>query len=325
MANIRQHERGERGRGRGRGDRRSSDHDRRQLRYSQSPPPRRRESPERPSHRDPPQRSRVTDTYIPSEHRGRHGDQRRRSPNRKLSASGSRTRSPSPARRRRYSPNRSSPPVRRKSHGRGKETFDRGDDHAKTLPPLETSRSRSPRRNHKERMRSNIYSPSPNRGSGHRHQRHGNTSSSMSRSSSRSPSRQRKRLDNARRSPSYVTDDEKKVEYRTDYRKGRRSHDDWRRNPRRSRSSVHTRQPAPGELSHSISPDRRRDRKRHRSIERYAPAARRRRNTSSVSSPVDKRRKTTDSIEEEKSTQGVSSDERPAILVRGHDEVGNGA
>ncbi|KAL8850701.1 MAG: hypothetical protein Q9221_004349 [Calogaya cf. arnoldii] len=47
------------------------------------------------------------------------------------------------------------------------------------------------------------------------------------------------------------------------------------------------------------SSPRQRERKRRRSIERYAPAARRRRNTSSDSSPIEKRHKTADSSDEE--------------------------
>ena len=50
-------------------------------------------------------------------------------------------------------------------------------------------------------------------------------------------------------------------------------------------------------------PARRKDRKRHRSIQRYAPAGRRRRNSSSVSSPVEKRRKTADSSGDEGNRQ----------------------
>lgn len=61
--------------------------------------------------------------------------------------------------------------------------------------------------------------------------------------------------------------------------------------------------PAVAASSRTPSPDRRRDRKRHRSIQRYAPAARRRRNTSSVSSPIDKRRKMADSSGDEGNRQ----------------------
>ncbi|MCJ1468250.1 Serine/arginine repetitive matrix protein 1 [Pseudocyphellaria aurata] len=82
---------------------------------------------------------------------------------------------------------------------------------------------------------------------------------------------------------------------RVDYRKDRRHQNERRYSRSRSRSEVRSTRPAIVPVSRSPSPDRRRDRKRHRSIQRYAPAGRRRRNTSSVSSPIEKRRRTADS------------------------------
>ncbi|MCJ1262634.1 Serine/arginine repetitive matrix protein 1 [Lobaria immixta] len=82
---------------------------------------------------------------------------------------------------------------------------------------------------------------------------------------------------------------------RADYRKDRRHHNERRYSRSRSRSGVRSSRPAVVPISRSPSPDRRKERKRHRSIQRYAPAGRRRRNTSSVSSPIEKRRKTADS------------------------------
>ena len=77
-------------------------------------------------------------------------------------------------------------------------------------------------------------------------------------------------------------------------------------------------------MSRSKSPGRQRDRKRHRSIQRYAPAARRRRNTSSISSPVDKRRKMADLSGDEKSRR-ASFENQPAVASgTGHcEEVGS--
>ncbi|KAL8695945.1 MAG: hypothetical protein Q9224_003058 [Gallowayella concinna] len=70
-----------------------------------------------------------------------------------------------------------------------------------------------------------------------------------------------------------------------------------------------------------------RERKRRRSIERYAPAARRRRNTSSVSSPVGKRHKTADSSEEEANRQPREpisrNPENVSTTVGRNEEVGS--
>ncbi|KAI9773249.1 MAG: hypothetical protein M1835_006181 [Candelina submexicana] len=90
-------------------------------------------------------------------------------------------------------------------------------------------------------------------------------------------------------------------ETRADYRKDRNYHQDRRRNrsPSRERHPRHRRSPSRSR-SRSKSRSPRRERK-HRSIERYAPVGKRRRNTSSVSSSLEKRRKRADSSADEAS------------------------
>lgn len=76
-------------------------------------------------------------------------------------------------------------------------------------------------------------------------------------------------------------------------------------------------------MSKSPTPPRQRDRKRRRSLQRYAPAGRRRHNTSSVSSPVDKRRKTADSsADEDTEPKGIKPKTYPAEADL-HAEVGS--
>ncbi|KAM0799303.1 hypothetical protein BDR22DRAFT_822607 [Usnea florida] len=307
IESIRQRERGDRGgRGRGRSDRGSyRDFDRRPLRDSRSPPPRRR-SP--PGFRGPPP-PRETDTYIPPGRAGRRSeDRRRRSPSSRRSPSYSRSRSRTPPRRRhedynpprprrRYSPNRSRTPPRR-DYGRDRDlkVRGRGDERIRSYTPSDTSRSRSPRkirRRHSPTPSTRSPTPPP------RAKYYGRRRPSSTSLSSRSTSRDRRPAGRSRKSPSYNSDD-RRSSTRADYRKGPRNHHDRRRSRSRSRSRSRERlSPVPATLNKSPTSPRQRGPKRRRSLQRYAPAGRRRRNTSSVSSPVDKRRKTADSSADE--------------------------
>jgi serine/arginine repetitive matrix protein 1 len=255
------------------------------------------------------------DTYIPNgPPRRRSGERRRWSPSFRRSASRSLSRSRSPpryrpgedeisSRRRRYTPSRSPTPVRRGvGSGRGRMNLGRGDDRARSFTPSETSRSRSPRRTRRQRSPS-ILSRSPTPPNRARRDRRRQPSLSP-RARSRSLDRDRRRPFRSRRSPSHHMDHEG-GDIRANYLKGSRYRNERRRSRSRSRTPNEARgaRLPPVTLSQSRSPDKRRDRKRHRSIQRYAPVGRRRRNTSSVSSPVEKRRKTADSSGDEGNRQ----------------------
>lgn len=258
---------------------------------------------------------REMDTYIPNgPPRRRSAERRRWSPpfRRSLSRSLSRSRSPPRLRardnelvsnRRRYSSSRSPSPVRRGvGRDRGRRNLGRGDDRVRSFTPSETSRSRSPRRIRRRRSPS-ILSRSPTPPPRSRRNRRPHSPLSP-RARSRSLDRDRRRSFRPRRSPSQRRDHEG-GDIRADYRKGTKSRDERHHSRSLSRSPNETRggRPPPVTMSRSRSPDRRKDRKRHRSIQRYAPAGRRRRNTSSVSSPVEKRRKTADSSGDEGNRQ----------------------
>lgn len=309
---VRQRERGERGRGRGRGDRGNRDYDRRPPRDSRSPPPRRR-SPFRRAdyHRGAPPR-RELDTYVPGGRDTRRQDDRRhRSTSVRMPISRSPSRSRTPlrhqrrrddgrprSRRRRYTPSRSPTPVRRMSGwDGGRRNRGRG-DRARSFDLSEPSRSRSPRRNRRRRsptISSHSRTPPP-RSANIRRRR---SSPVISRSRSRSLGRDRRRSGRGGKSPSHIAD-HVGGDARADYRKDRGNYDERRHSRSRSRNGEHrSNGPAPVAPSRSLTPDKRRDRKRHRSIQRYAPAGRRRRNSSSVSSPNDKRRRMADSSGDE--------------------------
>ena len=124
---------------------------------------------------------------------------------------------------------------------------------------------------------------------------------------SRERERDRRRPGRSRRSRSIDSTGSERFDSRADARKGSKRHRDIEYR-RRSRSPSYHRRPSPDRRpsppppssarqadrkGHSRSPSPRRE-KRHRSIQRYAPAARRRRNSSSVTPPAEKRRKTAD-------------------------------
>ena len=192
--------------------------------------------------------------------------------------------------RRRYEPKRSvSPPKRRDySRDRGLKHSRRG-DRARSFTPSDASRSRSPRRPRRRRdasVSSPSHSPPPRRR---------RASPPIPRSRSRSIE-DRRRSARPKRAPSYSTDsdrggkhaDDRKEPPIRDYRPHDRS---------RSRSPSKVRSVKPTKPVRRSSPSPRRPRKR--SIERYVPGARRRRNSSSISSPAEKRRKTADSSADE--------------------------
>lgn len=263
------------------------------------------------------------DTYIPNgPPRRRSGERRRWSPSFRRSFSRSLSRSRSPPRvrprdneyasnRRRYSSSQSPSPVRRGiGRDRGRRNLGRGDDRVRSITPSETSRSHSPRRIRRRRSPSILSrSPTPLPPRSRRNRRP--HSSISPRARSRSLDRDRRRSFRSRRSPSQQRDYEG-GDIRADYRKGPNKTRDERlrsrslsRSPNRSPNESRGAMPQPPvTMSRSRSPpDRRKDRKRHRSIQRYAPAGRRRRNSSSVSSPVEKRRKTADSSGDEGNRQ----------------------
>ncbi|XTI95944.1 hypothetical protein V2W45_1450491 [Cenococcum geophilum] len=293
---IRQRERGERGRGRGRNFRGGArDFDRRPPRRESRSPPRRRRGSD--DYRAPPRRE--VDTYIPGEARRRDGRRRPRSPTPKRTTSSSHSRSHSitpPRRRTRWSPgkptSRSPEPTPRRiyrrylsrdrSHsrsrdrgGRVRRSSLRGDNRDRSISPIERSRSRSPRRVRSRRDLSlssaTPISPSPPRKRKERRRRSYSRSRSRSSARSASPRRVRAKRDYTARRSISVSDNEPR-EVRADFRKDRDR--DNRRKRSRSRSV------RSGSRSwRSWSP---RQRKRHPSVERYEPRAKRRRNTSSV-------------------------------------------
>ena len=178
----------------------------------------------------------------------------------------------------------------RRNRGRG--------DRARSFELSEPSRSRSPRRNRRRRspsISSHSRTPPP-RSANIRRRR---SSLVISRSRSRSLGRDRRRSGRGRRSPSHIND-HVGGDARADYRKDRRNYEATRHSRSCSRNGEHRGVgPTPVAPSRSLTPDKRRDRKRHRSIQRYAPAGRRRRNSSSVSSPNEKRRRIVDSSGDE--------------------------
>lgn len=166
-----------------------------------------------------------------------------------------------------------------------------------------------------------------------RRERRPRRSPSISRSRSRSLGRDRRRSGRSRRSPSYSTHSDAGDTRANNY-KGRRDSDDRRHSRSRSRSRPRSVKPVNGARQRSLSPDERERRPRkHRSIERYVPGARRRRDTSSsVSSPAEKRQKTAanSSVNEgsrnqlsEPVSQNTTSPEIRTEADKGPEEVGS--
>ncbi|MCJ1326700.1 hypothetical protein MMC10_003365 [Thelotrema lepadinum] len=291
VESTRQRERGERGFGRGRGGREPFN-DRRPPRYSRSPPlrdldrrrysrspPRRRGSP--PPRDDyyrggPPRRD--IDTYVPGGRRDRYDERRRPySPRRRsLTPSSRSSRSITPPPRRRGSPDLERSERRRRSPPA------RGDHRTRSYISSEASRSRSPRRSRNPPSRSVSRSPPPRRSRNHHRRRNTSSPSSPSRSITRDDRPKRRG-----RSPSYSSDsDDDRRDSRADYGKGRNRHHsrDRRHPPKDEESRSRSR-------SRSKTPEK--PRKRHRSLQRYMPAGRRRRNTSSVSSTLERKKQKT--------------------------------
>ena len=320
---IRQRERAERGRGRGGG----RPFEPRRPRDSRSPPQRWRDSPPR----GPPPR-RELDSYVPRGRGGRMNRTQNRSRTRSVSPpiaraisrsrsatprdsrpgraprdiSSSRSRSP-PIRRKRRSSTSLSPVRDERGGGRGSGRggrYARDARRLRSISPSESSRSPSPRRRRRRSRSSSTRSRSQTPPRQHRPKlRRRSYSPFRSLSRDRLP-RGQGRGGRSGRSPSHDHGYGRR-DGRADIVKERnpRNHGRLSRSPdpdtsrkRRSPSFSSSRS-----RSRSRSRGPTKDRKRRRSLPRYAPAARRRRNTSSVSSssPNEKRRKTADSSDEE--------------------------
>ncbi|KAI1978400.1 hypothetical protein LOZ53_003205 [Ophidiomyces ophidiicola] len=300
---IRRREREERGRG-GRNRRGTVNRDfgRRNFRDSRSPPLRRR-SPER--YRD--QRRPRGDTYAPSGGRRSRWTAergRRRSRSALSSPSHSPSPSPSPSRsqshsasppRRRYRDRSRYDRRRRRSLSRSRSPDRRDTRHRRRGNPVysdrsrsrsESCRSRSPRRFRRRSLSSSSRksrSPPPRNRRDHRTRRHPSRSPARSRSRSSSPGR-RGSGGRWRRSPSNNPKQDR-AEIRADITKDSKSHNSHRLSQSRGRRSDSPHRARSRSRSRSTSCGRTK-RKRHQSIERYAPAARRQRKGSPASSPI---------------------------------------
>ncbi|KAI1920625.1 hypothetical protein LOZ65_003976 [Ophidiomyces ophidiicola] len=313
---IRRREREERGRG-GRNRRGTVNRDfgRRSFRDSRSPPLRRR-SPER--YRD--QRRPRGDTYAPSGGRRSRWTAergRRRSRSALSSPSHSPSPSPSPSRsqshsasppRRRYRDRSRYDRRRRRSLSRSRSPDQRDTRHRRRGNPVysdrsrsrsESCRSRSPRRLRRRSLSSSSRksrSPPPRNRRDHRTRRHPSRSPARSRSRSSSPGR-RGSGGRWRRSPSNNPKKDR-AETRADITKDFKSHNSHRLSQSRGRRSDSPHRARSRSRSRSTSCGRTK-RKRHQSIERYAPAARRQRKGSPASSPIRHPEKKADSEEDQ--------------------------